>query len=332
MRALVCETWCDYNDLVIKDMPEPALRPGTVRVRVEAAGVSFSTQLVVAGKYQRKPPLPFIPGTDVSGTVMEVAEGVTGLAPGMRVFAPVDWGGSAEQAVVDAIHAMPLPDGLDVAAAVALPVSYSTAASALMWRARLGEGDWLLVHGASGGVGLAAVEIAKALGARVIARAGTDKHAVLAAHGADAVIDSSAASFRDEVLAISGGGVQAVLDPLGGGIFDESIRCLAEGGTLVTIGFVSGRIPEVAANIIMLKNIAVAGLNWGLYIGWSPGDNRAFYAPRVRALWGQLVDWWQAGEIAPAVYASYPLAEFRAAMGDIRDRRAVGRVVLLPHA
>lgn len=330
MRALVCDHWCDYNNLTVKDIPEPELRPGTVRVRVEAAGVSYSTQIVVAGKYQRKPPLPFVPGTDIAGTVIEVAVDVTGLAPGMRVFAPVDWGGSAQQAIVDAIHVTVLPDGLDLAAAAALPVSYSTAAAALMWRGRLGRGDGILIHGAGGGVGLAAVEIAKALGARVIARAGRDKHDVLAAHGADAVIDSAAASFRDEALGLSGGGVQAVLDPLGGAVFDESLRCLAEGGTLVSIGFVSGQIPEAAANILMLKNIAVAGLNWGLYIGWSPGDNRALYAPRARALWGQLVDWWQAGQIAPTVHARYPLADFRAAMADVRDRRAVGRVVLLP--
>jgi NADPH2:quinone reductase len=330
MRALVCDQWCDYNDLTVRDIPEPEMRPGAVRVCVAAAGVSFSTQIVVAGKYQRKPPLPFVPGTDIAGTVIEVADDVTDLKPGMRVFAPVDWGGSAEQVIVDAIHATILPEPLDLEASVALPVSYSTAASALMWRARLGPGDWLLVHGAGGGVGLAAVEIAKALGARVIARAGADKHGILTARGADAVIDSAAPSFREDVLRLYGGGVQAVLDPLGGAIFDESLRCLAEGGTLVSIGYVSGKIPEVAANIVMLKNIAVAGLNWGLYIGWSPGDNRAHYAPRAQALWAQLVDWWQAGKIAPAVHARFPLADFRAAMGEVRDRRAVGRVVLLP--
>lgn len=330
MRALVCDQWCDYNDLTVRNVPEPEMRSGAVRVRVAAAGVSYSTQIVVAGKYQRKPPLPFVPGTDIAGTVIEVADDVTGLKPGMRVFAPVDWGGSAEQVIVDAIHATVLPEPLDLAASVALPVSYSTAASALMWRAHLGPGDWLLVHGAGGGVGLAAVEIGKALGARVIACAGVDKHGVLTARGADAVIDSAASSFREEVLRLSGGGVQAVLDPLGGAIFDESLRCLAEGGALVSIGYVSGKIPEVAANIVMLKNIAVAGLNWGLYIGWSPGDNRAHYAPRAQALWAQLVDLWQAGKIAPTVHARFPLADFRAAMGEVRARRAVGRVVLLP--
>jgi NADPH2:quinone reductase len=331
MRALICDHWCDYNDLTVQDVPSPVLRPGTVRVRVEAAGVSYSTQIVVSGKYQRKPPFPFAPGTDIAGTVIEVASDVTDLRPGTRVFAPLDWGGSAQEAIVDAIHAFPLPEPLDLAAAAALPVSYSTAASALMWRAHLGPGQWVLVHGAAGGVGLAAVEIAHALGAKVIARAGKSKRDVLKARNVEAIIDSDA-PFRDEVLKISGGGVQAVLDPMGGAVFDESLRCLADGGTLVTVGYVSGTIPQVGANILMLKNIAVAGLNWGTYIGWSPGDNRQLHAPRVRALWAQLVDWWLTGKICPTVHAKYPLSEFRAAMADVRERRAIGRVVLLPQA
>jgi NADPH2:quinone reductase len=329
MRALVCDHWCDYDELTIQEMPEPPLRPGSVRIRVEAAGVSFSTQIVVAGKYQRKPPLPFAPGTDVAGTVIEVADDVTDLAPGMRVFAPVDWGGSAEQVVADAIHVMPLPEPLDLAASIALAVSYPTAAGALIWRAKLQPGDWVLVQGAGGGVGLAAVEIAQALGARVIARAGIAKHAMLKARGADVVLDS-APPFRDAVLAATGGGVQAVIDPLGGAVFDESLRCLGDGGMLVSIGYVTGAIPQVGANIMMLKNISVGGFNWGTYIGWSPGDNRQMHAPRVRALWTQLIRWWQAGKIAPTVHARYPLRDFRAAMADVRERRAVGRVVLLP--
>jgi NADPH:quinone reductase len=329
MRALWCDHWCDYDDLTVQEVPEPAMRPGGVRIKVEAAGVSFSTQIVVAGKYQRRPPLPFAPGTDVAGTILEVASDVTGLKPGMRVFAPVDWGGSAEQVIADAIHVMPLPEPLDLAASITLAVSYPTAAGALMWRARIKPGDWVLVQGAGGGVGLAAVEIAKALGAKVIARAGLAKHVIVKARGADVVLDS-AVPFKDEVLRISGGGVQAVTETLGGAVFDESLRCLADGGTLVTIGYAAGNIPQVGANILMLKNIAVAGFNWGAYIGWSPGDNRHFHAPRVRTLWDQLIKWWQAGEIVPTVHARYPLAEFRTAMADVRSRRAVGRVILLP--
>jgi NADPH2:quinone reductase len=329
MRALLCDHWCDYDELTVQDIPEPALRPGTVRIRVEAAGVSFSTQIVVSGKYQRKPPLPFAPGTDVAGIIVEVADDVTGLAPGMRVFAAVDWGGTAEQVVADAIHVMALPQPLDLAASVALAVSYPTAAAALMWRARLAADQWVLVQGAGGGVGLAAVEVARALGAHVVARAGKDKHATLSVRGAEAVLDS-ALPFRDEVLRITGGGAQAVLDPLGGIVFDESLRCLADGGTLVTIGYVTGAIPQIGANLLMLKNIGVAGLNWGTYIGWSPGDNRQRHAPKARALWDRLIRWWQEGKIAPTVHARFPLDRFREAMAEVRNRRAVGRVVLLP--
>lgn len=329
MRALVCERWCDYDDLVVRDIAPPALRPGSVRIKVAAAGVSFATQLVVSGRYQRKPPLPFSPGTDAVGTVLELAPDVEGPPVGTPVMAALDWSGCAEEAVVDAIHVMPVPTGLDLMAAVALPHSYSTSAAALTWRAPLAPGDWLLVHGAGGGVGLAAVEIGRALGARVIARAGAAKHAALRARGAEVVLDS-AEPFRDAVRQVSGGGVQVVFDSLGGEVFDESLRCLAEGGTLLTIGYAAGGIPQLPINLLLLKNIAVAGFNWGTYVGWSPGDNRQAYAPQVRALWTQLLAWWQAGLISPHVHASFPLQEFRAAMTAVRSRSVLGRVVLLP--
>lgn len=331
MRALVCESWREFDALEVKDIAPPPLRPGGIRIRVAAAGVSFATRLVVAGTYQRKPPLPFTPGTEVAGTVLESAPDVPDPpAPGTRVFAVLDWGGMAEEAVADAIHVVRLPDGLPLAPAVALPISYPTAAAALLWRTRLAPGDWVLVQGAAAGVGLAGVEVAKALGARVIARCGAAKRAVPTARGADVVLDS-ALPFRDAVREATGGaGVAAVLDTLGGAVFDESLRCLAEGGTLVTIGFAAGGIPTLPINLLLLKNIAVAGLNWGTYVGWSPGDGRMLHAPRVRALWARLVDWWVAGALRPEVAAEYPLAEFRQAMAEVSSRRATGRIVLRP--
>lgn len=329
MRAVICDHWGGFEELTLREVPPPAMRPGGVRIRVEAAGVSFATQLVVAGRYQRRPPLPFAPGTEVAGTVLEVAPGVTHLHPGMQVFAVLDWGGFAEEAVADAIHVTPLPAGRDIAAAVAMPISYPTAAGALIWRGGLAAGEWVLVHGAGGGVGLAGVEVAKALGARVIARAGAAKHEALRARGADAVLDS-AAPFREEVRALSGGGVRLVLDPLGGDTFDDSLRCLAEGGTLLSIGYAAGAIPQVTANILLLKNIGVAGFNWGAYVGWSPGDHRDLHAARVGALWRRLAGWWAEGRLDPLVHARFPLADFQAAMAEVRNRRALGRVVLLP--
>lgn len=327
MRALICQSWRPFDQLEVKDIPPPVMRPGAVRMRVEAACVSFATQLVVEGKYQRRPPLPFTPGTEAAGVVLEGP-----LPVGTRVFAALDWGAMAEEAVVDAIHVTPLPDHLPLEAAVAMPISYPTAGASLLWRGRVGPGDWVLVQGAGGGVGLAGVEIARALGARVVARAGLSKHAALHARGAELVLDS-AQPFRDAVRQATGGaGVACVLDTIGGDSFDEALRCLAEGGTLVTIGYAGGGIPTVPANILLLKNIAVAGLNWGAYIGWSPGDGRQVHAPRVRALWDQLVGWWAEGKLRPEVHARFPLEDFRAAMSEVANRRALGRVVINPCA
>ena len=330
MRAIVCESWREFDALELKDIPPPPMRPRGVRIRVEASGVSFATQLVVAGKYQRKPPLPFVPGTEVVGTVIEGAPDAEAPPPGTRVFAVLDWGGYAEEAIADDIHVIPIPDGLPAEAAVAFPISYPTAGSALLWRARIAPGDWVLVHGAAGGVGLAGVEIARAMGARVIARAGAAKHDLLRARGADVVLDS-AAPFRDAVRDATGGaGVTCVLDTIGGDAFEESLRCLGDGGMLVVVGFAGGGIPTVPANILLLKNIAVGGVNWGTYVGWSPGDNRRLHAPRARELWAQLMTWWKEGRLKPEVHAAFPLEQFREAMAEVRERRSVGRVVLRP--
>lgn len=330
MRAIVCESWREFDALELKDIPPPPMRPRGVRIRVEASGVSFATQLVVAGKYQRKPPLPFVPGTEVVGTVIEAAPDAEAPPPGTRVFAVLDWGGYAEEAIADDIHVIAIPDGLPAEAAVAFPISYPTAGSALLWRARIAPGDWVLVHGAAGGVGLAGVEIARAMGARVIARAGAAKHELLRARGADVVLDS-AAPFRDAVRDATGGaGVTCVLDTIGGDAFEESLRCLGDGGMLVVVGFAGGGIPTVPANILLLKNIAVGGVNWGTYVGWSPGDNRRLHAPRARELWAQLMTWWKEGRLKPEVHAAFPLEQFREAMAEVRERRSVGRVVLRP--
>jgi NADPH2:quinone reductase len=236
----------------------------------------------------------------------------------------------AEEAIADDIHTIAIPDGLPLEPAIAFPISYPTAGAALLWRGKIKAGDWVLVHGAAGGVGLAAVEIARACGAKVIARAGVAKHEMLRARGADEVLDS-AAPFRDAVRAATGGrGVDCLVDTIGGPAFDESLRCLADGGNLVVVGFAGGGIPTLQTNILLLKNIGVIGVNWGTYVGWSPGDGREGHAPRVRALWGQLMGWWAEGKLRPEVHAGYPLAQFREAMAEVRGRRAVGRVVLRP--
>jgi NADPH2:quinone reductase len=330
MRAIICESWRDFAALEIKDVPRPALRPRSVRIKVAAAGVSFATQLVVAGKYQRKPPLPFTPGTEIVGTVLEAAPDAEAPPPGTRVFAVVDWGGMAEEAIADDIHTIAIPDGLPLEPAIGFPISYPTAGAALLWRGKIKSGDWVLVHGAAGGVGLAAVEIAKACGAKVIARAGAAKHEMLRARGADMVLDS-AAPLREAVRAATGGrGVDCLVDTIGGPAFDESLRCLADGGNLVVVGFAGGGIPTLQTNILLLKNIGVIGVNWGTYVGWSPGDGRRDYAPVARALWDQLMVWWQQGALKPEIHAAYPLEQFRQAMAEVSARRSAGRVILRP--
>ena len=330
MRAVVCESWRSFDALELKEVPRPPMRPRGVRIRIEASGVSFATQLVVEGKYQRKPPLPFIPGTEVVGTVIEAAPDAEAPPVGTRVFAVLDWGGYAEEVVADDIHVIAIPEGLPAEAAVGFPISYPTAGAGLLWRAHLSPGDWVLVHGAAGGVGLAGVEIAKAMGCRVIARAAAAKHPLLHARDADVVLDS-AAPFREAVRGATGGqGVACVLDTIGGDAFADSMRCLGDGGTLVVIGFAGGGIPTVAANILLLKNIGVAGVNWGTYVGWSPGDNRQLHAPRARALWAQLMAWWEAGALKPEVHAGFALEQFREAMAEVSGRRSAGRVVLRP--
>jgi len=330
MRAVVCRDWCDYNDLILDEIDRPAFKPGTVRVRIRYAGVSFATTLVVAGRYQRRPPLPFVPGTEITGEVLETGPDETEFKVGDPVMAAIDWGGYSEEAVVRRENLFPLPAGASLADAVALPISYGTSYGALFWRAELKAGEWLLVHGAAGGVGMAAVELAKAKGATVVALASTaDKRAEVKRLGADHVIDSSDTQWADAVRAATdGAGVDVVYDSMGGDIFHQSLRLLKIGGRSLTIGFAAGAIPEIKTNLLLLKNIGVLGFNWGHYLGWSPVDERHRHAAAVAGVMAELNALWQAGKIAPAVHRTFPLAAFRDAMAEVRQRRSIGRVVL----
>ena len=332
MRAVLCEDWCDFDDLKLTEIAPPPMRPGGVRIRTHFAGISFAVSLVVAGRYQRRPPLPFAPGTEVAGEVLEVADGVARCKPGDRVVASVDWGGFAEQVVAAEENVFVLPDGLPLEDAVPVPMAYGTSYGAVVWRAELKPGQSMLVHGAAGGVGLAAVEIGKALGAAVIASASTDeKRALLKERGADAVLDSRETRFRETVRDLTGGrGVDVVFDPIGGAVFHESLRALAVGGKLVTIGYASGEIPQIGINLLLLKNIGVMGFNWGGYVGWGPVDERKRYASEVKAAMDRLFAWWREGRINPTVHRRFDLAQFREAMAEVRERRSVGRVVLEP--
>lgn len=328
MRALVCRRWGEVRDLQIEDIPVPALRAGCVRLRVAYCGMNFAISLVVGGKYQVKPPFPFVPGFDVTGTVTDVADGVTRVRPGDRVLAILGSGGFAEFAVATEETVYPLPPDADLARSVYLPTSYGTAYGALVWRARLRQGEVLLVHGAAGAIGLAAVELGKVLGATVIACASTqEKRDVVLAHGADLALPVD--GFGEAVKAFTQGrGADVVFDPIGGQVFDESLQAVAFEGRLLPLGFASGRIPCIPADVLLAKNVSMLGFNYGTYAGWGPVDERRLYAPRMQAMMAQLIDWMQAGQIRPTLSGCFEMSRFVEAMDTVLARRNAGKVAL----
>jgi NADPH2:quinone reductase len=332
MRAMICRQWGGPEDLQLEDVEGPPLKPGQVRIKVRAAGVSFATTLVIAGKYQRRPPFPFAPGTEISGMVTEVDPACRRLKVGDEVVAVLDWGGLAEEAVAHEVNVFPKPRNVGFVEAVQLAISYPTSAGALTWPEGLDvrSGHTLLVHAAAGGVGMAAVEIGKILGATVIATAGGPRKTAFAkAHGADHVIDYGSTSFRDEVLKITGGrGVDRVYDPVGGDVFVQSLRCMAVGGRICPIGFASGVIPQIPANILLVKTIAVMGFNYGYYVGWSPHDARFEEAGRTFELMERIRGWCEQSLCRPHVDRTFALHEAPQAMRALLERSVTGRVAI----
>jgi NADPH2:quinone reductase len=332
MRGLWVTEYTEFGRLAVRDIDRPALDPKQVRIKVGAAGISFAANLVVAGKYQRKPPLPFTPGTECAGEIIECGAEVTRLKPGDRICAALDWGAYAEEAVAWEVNVYPIPDNLGFAEATNFN-SYATATAALTWPHLLNvqPGQTLLVHGAAGALGLAAIEIGKLQGATVIATASTnEKRAMARQHGADHVIDYSDGNFRDVVNEITEGvGANAILDPVGGDVFDQSLRCIAMEGRICPVGFTGGRASQIPANILLIKNITVCGLNFGTYYGWSPKDIRYEAEERVRAILTRFHDLARDGKIDPHVCAKFPLEQFRDAMAMVTERRSIGRVALV---
>ncbi len=310
--------------LVREEREDASPGPSEVAVEVEAIGCNFFDILITQGKYQRRPELPFAPGGEAVGRVRAVGAGVTGIRPGDRVLALTDYGAYASDLVVSAGRAFVLPEGIPPEDGVALGVVYQTSHVALVERARLAPGETLLVHAAAGGVGLAAVEIGRALGATVIATAGSPEKLDLArAHGADHALAYGDPDWVDAVKRITGGrGVDVVFDPVGGDVFDGSNKCIAFDGRIVVIGFASGRIPTVPANRILLKNYAVVGLHWGAYF-----EHRPEVVSRTHAA---LVELYQQGKIRPVVSAKHPLEDARVALEALASRKTVGKVVLIP--
>jgi len=322
MRAVLCRRWAGPEALTLEETDPPQAGPGEVLLRVEAAGLNFADCLMIEGKYQERPAFPFAPGLEAAGEVAAVGEGVTRVSPGDRVMALTDSGAFAEAAVARESGVFKIPDTMDWATAAGFPITYGTAHGALRWHADLQAGETLVVHGAAGGVGLAAVEVGKALGAQVIATAGgRDKLAVAQAHGADHLIDYRDEDIRKRVKAITDGrGADVIFDPVGGPVFEASLRSIAWRGRLLVIGFAGGQVPQIPANILLVKNIAAMGVYWGSYRKKDPA--------RLQSEFTELFDWWQAGKLKPHVSHCLPLAEAAAALDLLKARKSTGKVVL----
>ncbi|MGE5510485.1 MAG: NADPH:quinone oxidoreductase family protein [Bacteroidota bacterium] len=323
MRAVLCRSLGDVAALKVEEVASPAMRPDQVRIAVKAAGVNFPDILMVEGKYQVKPELPFIPGLEVAGTVLECGAEVSHVRPGQRVVAFARRGGGyASEIVLPGAIVTPIPDAMDFITAAAFPVAYGTAHFALEYRGHLKQGETLLVLGAAGGVGLAAIEIGKLLGARVIAAAGgADKLAICRKHGADEVIDYRSEELRDRVKELTGGkGADVVFDPVGGSAFEQSVRCIGWEGRILVVGFASGEIPRVAANMILVKNFSVIGVVFGEHSARFPDSSRL----RLQSLMPAVAD----GRLRPTVWRTFPLEEAPAALAEITGRRVIGKVIL----
>lgn len=322
MKAIVVDRWMRAEELAVREMEEPACAPGTAVVEVRAAGCNFFDTLLVAGKYQMKPSFPFVPGAELAGVVREVGPGVEGVRAGDRVMASVPLGAFAERITVPASLLVRIPERMGFEEAAAFPIVYPTSYAALVYRGALREGEALLVTAAAGGVGLAAIEIGKALGARVLAAAGgAEKCGVAKAAGADVTID-----YKTEDLAARakqetrGRGVDVVVEAVGGEIFEAAMKSLAWEGRLVVVGFAGGTIPEVRANRILLKNIAVVGLHWGQYALHDPVK----FQGAVRAA----LALYEAGKLSPRVWRALPLERAGEALGALASRKTWGKVVL----
>jgi len=323
MKAVLAKALGPPDQLVLEDVPARGAGPGEVVVRVKACGVNFFDGLIVQGKYQTRPALPFSPGAEVAGVISAVGEGVTALKKGTRVLAYTGHGGYAQEVTVDAGSIVLMPEQMDFVTAAAFPIAYATSYHALKDRAGLRSGETLLVLGASGGVGLAAVEIGRIMGARVLACASSEEKLALAReHGADALINYGTSDLRERIREETAGkGVDVVYDPVGGAYTEPALRSVAPGGRYLVIGFASGEIPKIAFNLLLLKEVSAVGVFWGAFTKAQPQRDAANLA--------ELLDWYVQGRLRPHVSATFPLERYGDALDAIMQRRVLGKVVLV---
>jgi NADPH2:quinone reductase len=322
MKAVLCKAYGPPESLVVEELESPSPGPGEAVVAVRAASVNFPDVLIIQNKYQVKPPLPFSPGSEVAGVVKATGEGVNGFKPGDPVMAFTTYGGFAEEVKTDARKLLPLPTGMTFAQAAAFGLTYATSDFGLRDRGDLKAGETLLVLGAAGGVGIAAIEIGKALGARVIACASTDeKLAVCREHGADDTINYATEDLRERIKQLTDGkGVDVVYDPVGGPYTEAALRSLAWRGRLLVVGFAAGEIPKIPLNLTLLKGCSIVGVYWGEFTRREP--------QRFAAAMRQLGEWFVEGKIKPHISATFPLERAADALTLMADRKVTGKVVL----
>ncbi len=323
MHAWLCENPTGVDALTWKELPTPAPKAQEVLVKIEAASLNFPDLLIVQNKYQMKPPLPFVPGSEYAGTVEAVGEGVTHLKVGQRVACLSGTGGFATHAIAPAALCMPLPPGFPAVDAAAFIMIYATSWHALIDRAQLKSGETVLVLGAAGGVGTAAIQIAKAAGARVIAAASTDdKCALCKSIGADATINYSQENLRDSIKTLTDGkGPDVIYDPVGGDFAEPAFRSIAWRGRYLVVGFASGPIPALPLNLTLLKGASLVGVFWGDFARREPKANAA--------MMGELAQWYAQGKVKPVIDSTMPMAELKAAYAHMGSRGVKGKLVMV---
>ena len=324
MKAIVCEAFGPVDDLIVADLPGPVAKPHEVVIDIAAAGVNFPDSLLVQGKYQMKPELPFIPGTEVAGTISAVGEAVTHLQPGQRVIAFCMLGGFAEQVAVAAQAVVPLPAGIPDEEAAGLLTAHATAHHALRQRSQLQAGETLIVTGAAGGTGLAAVQIGKAIGAKVIAVcSGTEKLATAQANGADVLINSSEGDLKAALKAATDGkGADVIYECVGGDVFKACLSNTAWAGRLLVIGFAGGEIPQIPVSLALVKGCSIVGVFWGTFLQKQPAE--------AAANMQELLQWYLDGKVKVVVDEIFPLSATVAAIHKLTSRQVTGKVIVRP--
>lgn len=322
MKAVLCKAYGPPESLVIEEVESLKAGKGQAVIAVKACGVNFPDTLIIQGKYQFKPAMPFSPGGEVAGVIKEIGEGVERVSVGDRVIAFTGWGGFAEEVVADAARLIPIPDGMDFTTAAAFVMVYGTSIYALRDRAQIKPGETLLVLGAAGGVGLATVELGKVMGAHVIAAASSpEKLEICRQHGADEVINYAAEDLRERVKQLTNGkGVDVICDPVGGNYSEAALRGMAWGGRHLVIGFTAGDIPRIPLNLTLLKGCSIVGVFWGSFVEREPQRNQQHLR--------ELMTWFAEGRIKPRISATYPLDQAAHALNDILERKVTGKVVL----